>query len=503
MMKEPEKLFILEMANNHMGDLDHGIKLIKTFSVLCKKYPMFKFAFKLQYRDLETFIHPNFKNRLDIKYIKRFLDTSLSKFQFNQLIDEIRANNFLAVATCFDESSFNLLEEQNLDIIKIASCSLTDWPLLERAALNNKPIIASTAGAKIEDIDRVVFFLRNREKDFSLMHCVGEYPTPDENAHLSQIDFLKKRYENIPIGYSTHESPDNVDLIKIAVAKGATIFEKHVGLNTYKYPINSYSVNLEQADKWLAAALYSLKVCGEKKNRLPENILEKKSLAELRRGIFAKRFIKSGDLITKDNVYFAFPPNSDQYTANNFSKYSKFLAITDIETHEPVGTKNAEIKNIRDKYINIANKVQNFLSEAKITVPGGSGLEISHHYGIELFEKFGLVMITVVNREYCKKILVILPGQKHPEQYHEKKEETFHILYGELNLELNGKIKILSVGELITILPGVRHSFESKNGAVVEEISTKHSKDDSHYTDSSISKNLNRKTFLNYWMNID
>jgi quercetin dioxygenase-like cupin family protein len=97
---------------------------------------------------------------------------------------------------------------------------------------------------------------------------------------------------------------------------------------------------------------------------------------------------------------------------------------------------------------------------------------------------------------------MILPGQKHPEQYHEKKEETFHMLYGDLKLELNGKSKILKAGDIITILPGIKHSFESNNGAVVEEISTNHSKDDSYYTDSLISKNLNRKTFLNYWIDI-
>ena len=161
MKQIPDNFIILEMANNHMGDLAHGINLIRSFVDLSKKYPMFKFAFKLQYRDLNTFIHPNFKNRLDNKYIKRFLETSLSKDQFNQLVSEIKKNGFTAMATCFDEASFDLFEDQNLDIIKIASCSLTDWSLLERAVLIDKPIIASTAGASSEEIDQVVFFLKN------------------------------------------------------------------------------------------------------------------------------------------------------------------------------------------------------------------------------------------------------------------------------------------------------------------------------------------------------
>ncbi len=503
MNKIPKNLFVLEIANNHMGDLSHGIDLIKSFSFLRQKYKNFKFAFKLQYRDLDTFIHPDFKNRLDIKYIKRFLETRLSKNEFDQLVSEIKVNGFMTMATCFDEISFDLFKEQNLDILKIASCSLTDWPLLEKAVLIDKPIIVSTAGATIEDIDSVVIFLLNRAKDFAIMHCVAEYPTPDEKFHLSQIDFLKKRYPNVRIGFSTHENPNNTDLIKIAIAKGADIFEKHIGLHTAKYPINAYSVTTEQADRWLLAAEYALTVSGDGNARLPENKSEKESLSQLRRGMFAKTKINAGDIIDHKQVYFAFPPNDTQYTANNFSKYSEFTAIDDIDTNEPISPNNALSKNIREKLVFIAKKVKNFLLQSKITIPSGVGLEISHHYGIDKFEEYGLVMITVVNREYCKKLLIVFPGQKHPEQFHKEKEETFHILYGDLDLELNGKWQTLKAGDVVTIERGIRHSFKSNKGVIVEEISSNHSMDDSFYTDNSIAKNLNRKTFLNYWLNIN
>lgn len=275
MSKLPNNLFVLEMANNHMGDIAHGIELIQAFGAVCNNYPEFNFAFKFQYRDLDTFIHPDLKNRMDIKYIKRFAETKLSREQFDVLLSEVRANGFITMSTSFDEVSFDMIEDQDLDIIKIASCSFTDWPLLERAVTIDKPIIASTAGANLDDIDRVVSFLKNRNKDFAIMHCVGEYPTADQKMHLSQIDLLKQRYPDVRIGFSTHESPDNVDLIKIAIAKGANVFEKHVGLNTEKYPINAYSVTPDQADAWLSAAKYAFMVCGEGIKRLPENLEEK------------------------------------------------------------------------------------------------------------------------------------------------------------------------------------------------------------------------------------
>jgi sialic acid synthase SpsE len=498
--KLPNNLFVLEMANNHMGDIRHGIKLIRAFGVVCKKYPQFKFAFKLQYRDLDTFIHPDLKDRMDIKYIKRFAETRLSREQFDQLIAEIKANGFMTMSTSFDEASFDTIESQNLDIIKIASCSFTDWPVLERAVSINKPIIASTAGASLEDIDRVVSFLSNRNKDFAIMHCVGEYPTADEKMHLSQIDFLKKRYPNVRIGFSTHENPANTDLIKIAIAKGANIFEKHVGLVADEYPINAYSVTPEQADAWLAAAAYTVMVCGEGEKRLPENKAEKDSLRSLRRGMFAKRALAAGEKLTRDNFYFAFPPNESQFTANDYSKYSEFTAIVEIKPNQAIGPDNTTHTNTREKILDIAKRVKNLLQEGKITVPGGIELEISHHYGLDRFDEFGLVMLTVVNRDYCKKLLVSLPGQFHPEQYHNKKEETFHVLHGELELQLNGKTQILRPGDVVTVMPGVRHAFRSGKGAVVEEISSTHFKNDSFYTDESINKNPNRKSLLTYWM---
>ena len=109
-------------------------------------------------------------------------------------------------------------------------------------------------------------------------------------------------------------------------------------------------------------------------------------------------------------------------------------------------------------------------------------------------------MITVVNREYCKKLLLILPGQKHPEQYHKQKEETFHILYGDIVLTLDGIETIHHKGDVVIVETGVRHSFTSKHGAVIEEISSTHYKSDSFYTNPGICNNGKRKTMLTYWM---
>ena len=495
-----KNLIILEIANNHMGDLSHGIRIVREFGDICKDTPDFQFSIKLQYRDLDTFIHDSFKSREDIKYVKRFSEAKLSRTEFDKLIEAIREYGFKTIVTPFDEPSVRVIEEQEVDMIKIASCSFTDWPLLERIAANNNPIIASTAGASLDEIDRVVSYFMHRNKKFSLLHCVGEYPTPPEHANLSQIDLLRSRYAGIDVGYSTHEDPDNTELVKLAVAKGAVIFEKHVGIQTDKYPLNAYSANPNQIAKWIEAIRQSKIACGLRDQRISAGDSEKSSLDSLRRGMFAKKELIPGQFICNDDVYFAFPPEKDQVLANDWSKYTTFCVKKSIDADAPIYFNNLEVNNFRSKVVEIAQKVKAILKESSISVPGGVYMEISHHYGMELFTEFGLVMLTIVNRGYCKKLLIMLPGQSHPEQLHKQKEETFHLLYGQLDLTLNGESRYCSAGDVITIEPGIKHTFFTSTGAVIEEISSTHFKDDSFYTDNKINLNKNRKTLLTYWM---
>lgn len=492
-------LFILEMANNHMGDVAHGIALIRAFAEVCGTFP-FRFAFKLQYRDLDSFIHPAMRGRDDVKYIKRFSETRLPREQFDTLVAEIRANGFLCLSTPFDEASVAVIEEQGLDAIKIASCSMSDWPLLERVVQTQRPLIVSTAGSTLEELDRLVSFLTHREKDFAILHCVGEYPTPDANMHLSQVDFLRRRYPGVRVGFSTHENPDNTDIVKIALAKGARIFEKHVGLATEQYPLNAYSASPEQVRRWLEAAQYALLLCGEGEQRLPVNENELASLRSLRRGVFVRRPIAAGEVVHGEDVYFAFPPQDGQFTANDWSKYATFTAQADIPADAALSPANSTRRDVRDKVWAIVQRVRAQLRDSHVVVPGRVDLEISHHYGLDRFDEIGLTMLTVVNRGYCKKLLMLLPGQVHPEQYHLRKEETFHVLHGELSLQLDGVERLCRPGDVVTVEPGVRHAFHSEGGAIIEELSSTHFSNDSFYTDEAINANRDRKTLLSYWM---
>ncbi|MEM5786777.1 MAG: N-acetylneuraminate synthase family protein [Syntrophobacteraceae bacterium] len=493
-----EPLFIFEMANNHMGLVEHGLKIIRDFHALSREFS-FKFAFKLQYRQLDSFIHPDYKTRTDYKYVKRFSETRLSADQFKMLRDEMRENGFLAICTPFDPESVDLIEEHDFDVIKIASCSFTDWPLLERVARADKPVIASTAGIPLQDIDKVVSFLQHRKKDFALMHCVAQYPTPTAQLQMNQIDLLKARYPEVRIGYSTHESPHETDSVKVAIGKGVTLFEKHVGVPENGFGLNDYSANPEQAYNWLKSAQAAFELCGVSGKRAEFSTGELSSLRSLQRGLFAGRSFKKGERIPCDSVFAAIPTLDGHITANDLSKYAEIHAAEDIAANAPLLASNTTIRNVRDKVYEIVQEVKNLLIKSGVTIPSQVDLEISHHYGIDRFHEYGLTMLTVVNRVYCKKLIILLPGQKHPTQYHEQKEETFHVLHGEVVIELNGVAGRLKEGETVTVERGVRHYFGSETGAVIEEISSTHYANDSFYLDPAIMQNDSRKTLLTYW----
>jgi sialic acid synthase SpsE/mannose-6-phosphate isomerase-like protein (cupin superfamily) len=422
------------------------------------------------------------------------MKTKLTQDQFKILKDELEKNEFFTICTAFDENSVQLIKEHDYDVIKIASCSFTDWPLLEAIAKINKPVIASTAGSETEEIDRVANFFLHRGIDLSLMHCVAEYPTKFENLQLNQIDLLKNRYK-ARVGYSTHESPDNFEAIKIAIGKGAEIFEKHVGVPTETIELNAYSANPEQVEKWLQAAYEGLIMCGIENERYKFTDKEKSDLFALRRGVFVKENIKKGEKIDLSKVYFAFPSVEGQLLANDISKYNEFYITKDsIEKNEPIMLKEVDKVNNEAKVQNEVNNVIAVLKRGNVIIPLNSECEISHHFGIDEFSKCGATIINCVNREYCKKIMVLLPNQSHPTHHHKLKEETFNILYGDLILNLNGEEKIYTPGESVVVERGVAHSFSSKNGCVFEEISTTHYKDDSYYEDMNIKNNKNRKT---------
>lgn len=491
-------LFVFDMANNHMGDVEHGIKIIHELHRVTKDFD-FSFSVKFQYRELSTFIHPAHQDNYDFKYVKRFQETKLSDDDLLRLKEEADKFGFISMCTPFDEDSVDKIVKFNFDIIKVASCSFTDWPLLEKIALTDKPVIASTAGASLDEIDRVTVFLKHRRKQFAIMHCVGEYPTLTDHLNLNQIDFFRDRFPDIAIGYSTHENPDNMDAIKMAIAKGSKIFERHVAVPTEKYSLNAYSSTPEQVKNWLVSAQEAIDMCGVSGERREIYEKERNDLQGLMRGVFVKDTIRADQKIERSDLFFAIPKFEGQVAANDISKYSEFIAQKDLKAGDPLLFKDVSSKNIRDDVVQIIEKVKDMLIESKVHLPHMLEFELSHHYGLENIKDKGAIIINCVNRHYCKKLIIMLPGQSHPSHFHKKKEETFQVLSGELILDLGQGETIYHPGDIVLVKQGVKHSFRSETGTIFEEVSSTHYVDDSFYDDTQILENQNRKTEMTFW----
>ena len=192
----------------------------------------------------------------------------------------------------------------------------------------------------------------------------------------------------------------------------------------------------------------------------------------------------------------AYPRVDGQLTANDWSGYAQFRLTGDLPANAPLIEKSISIENDRATVDGIRSFVASLLNQAGVVVASGTRIEISHHYGIERFDEFGAAMLTLVNFEYCKKLILMKKGQRHPEQFHKQKRETFIILYGEVELIIDGEASILGSGDVVTINPGQVHAFKGLSDVIVEEISTTHNVDDSFYVDETISQNKNRKSFV-------
>ena len=96
-----------------------------------------------------------------------------------------------------------------------------------------------------------------------------------------------------------------------------------------------------------------------------------------------------------------------------------------------------------------------------LSISGDYSIEISHHYGLDSFRQTGCIIVNLINREYCEKILLQLPGQRHPTHRHEQKEETFRLLWGDLEVELNGVTHQMKPGDKLLVERGARHAFRT------------------------------------------
>jgi N-acetylneuraminate synthase len=329
-----EDLFVLEMANNHWGRLERGLKIVGTFAQVVR-FNNIRAAIKLQFRDVDTFIHKDFLHRTDIRYIKKTLDTRMAEDDVATLVKAIRAASCIPMATPFDEKSVDLCCSLGIQILKIASSDLNDWMLLEKIAKTKKPVIVSTGGSSLKDLDDLVTFFQNRNIPIAINHCVSIYPSEDRELEMNQIDFLGSRYPTHTIGFSTHECSDWQSSMLVAYAKGARTFERHIDIDADGIPVSPYCSKPEQVDAWFKAFHKAKELCGAPgtQKRIPP-LKEVQYLDSLVRGVYAKRDLPEGHPLQDEDVYLAVPLLQGQISCREFMRGE--VLLHELRTDAPV-----------------------------------------------------------------------------------------------------------------------------------------------------------------------
>lgn len=306
---------IAEIGVNHEGNLELAKRLIDEAvqgGADCVKFQTYK-ASKLASKNSPSY--------WDLKS-----EPTTSQHELFSRFDKFGDSEYLALAeyskvkgvdfasTPFDLDAVELLAPL-MPFFKIASADLTNIPLLEACAAHRKPVLVSTGASHLSEIEEAVRRLRQTlpAEQICVMHCVLNYPTPYENAHLAAIRHLSHAFFEHPIGYSDHTRPDPSMLVLVrAFELGATVIEKHF-THDKSLPGNDHYHAMNSSDllqfRKNIDLLYAVEG-DERKHVLPEEELSRKNA---RRSLVAARNLDAGHVLTAGDLVvkrpaFGLPP---------------------------------------------------------------------------------------------------------------------------------------------------------------------------------------------------
>jgi N-acetylneuraminate synthase len=209
------------------------------------------------------------------------------------------------MSTPFDIESATFLNEM-MDVFKISSSDLTNKPFIEFMCDFNKPIILSTGASSLAEIAEAVSWIEAKGNSLALLHCVLNYPTPDENANLGMIIDLKTRFPDKIIGYSDHTLPKDMKVCEMATMLGSIIIEKHF-THDKTLPGNDHyhAMDKEDLKSFRSNLVRTFEILGGFKVGALED--EAPARENARRSLVAKRDIPKGKIIVEEDLTFKRP----------------------------------------------------------------------------------------------------------------------------------------------------------------------------------------------------
>jgi N-acetylneuraminate synthase len=162
-----------------------------------------------------------------ITYLEYKFKVEFEKEEYDIINDYCKSLDIHWFASPWDVDSVKFLAQYDIPALKVPSASLNDIELLKSMRDTQIPIILSTGMSTQEEVGEAINTLN--KNDLAVLHCVSTYPTQPEDLNLNVIKTYQKKYPNIIIGYSGHET--GLSTTYAAVAIGAKIIERHITLD--------------------------------------------------------------------------------------------------------------------------------------------------------------------------------------------------------------------------------------------------------------------------------
>lgn len=240
----------------------------------------------------------------------------MPKSWFAEMYRYAKKKKLIVFSTVHNINDYLFLKKIGVPIIKIASIDLEYNFLIDQIAKLKIPTLLSTGMASIKEIGNTVkIFKKNNHKNLVILHCLSQYPPPDNELNLKNIEMLSNKFNCIS-GYSDHSS-DNLSAI-LSIFNGAKVIEKHITLDkNYPGPDHAFAIEPGEMIELAKNVRRAEKMIGN----FSRTISRKDELAKkiIRRSIVLKQDIKAGEKINLENVKFARPPGG--ISQNLFKKY--------------------------------------------------------------------------------------------------------------------------------------------------------------------------------------
>jgi len=221
---------IAEIGHNHQGSLKTAKELFHA-AAECGVA-----AGKLQKRDNRNLYTREMyeksydnENSFGSTYGEHREALEFGKIEYHELQAEAGRLGLAFFSTAFDIASADFLAELNSPAYKIASGDLKNIPLLTHVARIGRPMIVSTGGGTIEDVQRAYDAVMPINPRLCLMQCTCGYPAEFAELDLRVIATYRERFPEVVIGYSGHDN--GIAMPLAAYMLGARIIEKHFTLN--------------------------------------------------------------------------------------------------------------------------------------------------------------------------------------------------------------------------------------------------------------------------------